>query len=695
MLMAGCILRLRHIDYLLWDGFVLPSHDYYYARLLLMIGCIGCTILRSKPNSPSLDLISIGKGLSMSSGTSTSSSALWDRVCICVLINNSWRGCTRLSLSLFAGSIGYIIINCNVSLIVEWMESWLELFRGRDLFNGFMLPSHWMWYNRLLIATVPIGHIIMRKQVSLLLELMNITSWLSASCNILWSRCRMSIHWIRCNTRPLHSFLRSIDFIALIKQIDVVNFGLSALLSSLDNFIIIVESGKGTHVKVDPSCKYLGERAFRGNTNVVHVQLSEGLESLGSTVFRDCSSLKRINIPSTVKVVGKYAFRGCKQLRVVGLRKGLERIGDGSFVDCASLERIYIPDTVRVLGDWTFCSCRRLLSVDLPEGLQHIGKWTFYDCTSLRRIKVPSTVQVIEEMAFINCVNLKKVELCNGLVHIANHAFSSCTSIKQMRIPSSVKSIGEVAFVNCTNLERVELSEGLEEIGVEAFLDCKSLLRINIPSTIKVIRERTFRGCRILVDVEVGEGVEKIMECAFNSCMSLPRIKIPKSGTYIHPQAFHHCPRLTEVRFCDEVDQLVREASIESWWNHGVSDLALRTYSLLVEYGIPDRLMLIKATNWRGRIHSMVERIPTIESQCLKEYVHSIDSKLSSYERAKDIASVLELAVWKANIITMVEQQCDHTNTCKTNISYREMKSGCRITCGATVIIPHVLSFLV
>ena len=185
------------------------------------------------------------------------------------------------------------------------------------------------------------------------------------------------------------------------------------------------------------------------------------------------------------------------------------------------------------------------------------------------------------------------------------------------------------------------------------------------------------------------------MECAFDSCMSLPRIKIPKSGTYIHPRAFHHCPRLIEARYCDEVDQLVREASIESWWNHGVSDLALRTYSLLVEYGIPDRLSLIKATNWRGRIHSMLERIPTIESQCLKEYVHSIDSKLSSYERAKDIASVLELAVWKANIITMVEQQCDLTNTCNSTISYREMKSGCRITCGATVIIPHVLSFLV
>ena len=138
----------------------------------------------------------------------------------------------------------------------------------------------------------------------------------------------MSIDWIQCTTR-LHS---SLGCILLSKPKEVFCYGLSFLLFELDSFII--DTKDGAHAKVDPSCKYLSERAFRGNTQLVHVKLCEGLESLGNTAFRDCSSLKRINIPSTVKVVGENAFRGCKQLRVVGLRNGLERICDGSFVDC-------------------------------------------------------------------------------------------------------------------------------------------------------------------------------------------------------------------------------------------------------------------------------------------------------------------------------------------------------------------------
>ena len=675
--------------------FILPSHYIWYTTTLLLLivfECIGCIfLLRSKPTTSlaSSGLIKITGKVAVLSLSIRERFALWNRVVSILPINyRRWNIIIRRVLFI-ASSFGCIATNKPISTLVDLMDIiWLEPRRGSTttrLSCGIILPSHSMWYIRLLFILLGsiMGSINLGQPVSLLLDLIDV--WLSRSRTLL-SRCQMSIHWIQCNNL-LHSFSGSIRGIAFDKPKEVFRTGLSIFLSLIDSFIIAVTEN-GTHVKVDPSCKFLSERAFRGNTLIVHIRLCEGLECLGSKAFRDCSSLKRINVPSTVKVVGEYAFRGCKQLRVIELRKGLERICDGSFVDCKSLERIYIPNTVRVIGDWTFCSCQRLTSIDLPEGLQHIGKWTFYDCTSLQRIKVPSSVKVIDEMAFINCVNLKQVELSKGLELIANHAFSSCASIKHIHIPSTVRLIGEVAFVNCTKLQHVELSEGLEDVGVEAFLGCISLHHINMPSTVKVIRERTFRGCVVLVDIELEEGLEQIMECAFESCMTLEQIKVPKSVKHIHPQSFLHCMSLKEVKFCDDIEHLVREASMQSWWNRGTSEIALTTYPLLVECGILERFSLLKSTKWRNRIYDMLERIPAIESQSLKQYVHFIDSKLSSYESAKDIASVLELAIWKAN---MMVEQCDPYTD---NISCLDMKLGCRIKCGATVVIPNVLSFL-
>ena len=89
---------------------------------------------------------------------------------------------------------------------------------------------------------------------------------------------------------------------------------------------------------------------------------------------------------------------------------------------------------------------------------------------------------------------------------------------------------------------------------------------------------------------------------------------------------------------------------------------------------------------WHTKIHDLLRHIPSVKPDNLKQHFHSIDSKLVTYESLKDVASLLELAVWKAKILEQADQNND-------NVSIA-MKMGCRIKCGATVIIPNVLSFL-
>jgi len=71
-----------------------------------------------------------------------------------------------------------------------------------------------------------------------------------------------------------------------------------------------------THVRVDPFVNRIGENAFHCCRQLINVELCEGrLEHIDRGAFENCTSLKSINIPSSVKVIGKEAFSGCSQLR--------------------------------------------------------------------------------------------------------------------------------------------------------------------------------------------------------------------------------------------------------------------------------------------------------------------------------------------------------------------------------------------
>ena len=87
---------------------------------------------------------------------------------------------------------------------------------------------------------------------------------------------------------------------------------------------------------------------------LVEVELCEGLEEIEGIAFRDCTSLKRFKVPSTVKEIGGDAFSECNQLVEVELCKGLERIESYAFCNCTSLKRFKVPSTVKVIGEGLF-----------------------------------------------------------------------------------------------------------------------------------------------------------------------------------------------------------------------------------------------------------------------------------------------------------------------------------------------------
>lgn len=130
--------------------------------------------------------------------------------------------------------------------------------------------------------------------------------------------------------------------------------------------------------------------AFFGCTGLVNVELKEGLESIGCRAFAAfgfrfpaftvCTLLQHISIPSTVKEIGRCAFLSCTQLVNVELREGLERIHEWAFRECSSLERIIIPSTVNNIHKDAFRDCSGLVSIEFCEEMEQ-----FITDLSLRR----------------------------------------------------------------------------------------------------------------------------------------------------------------------------------------------------------------------------------------------------------------------------------------------------------------------
>ena len=213
------------------------------------------------------------------------------------------------------------------------------------------------------------------------------------------------------------------------------------------------------------------------------VILQDGLTSIGSDVFSDCSSLTSIEIPSSVTSIGTYAFSGCSSLTSIEIPSSVTSIGTYAFSDCSSLTSIEIPSSVTSIDTFAFSGCSSLTSIEIPSSVTSIGNSAFSSCTSLTSIEIPSSVTSIGGSVFRDCSSLTSIKIPSSVTSIGDDAFSGCSSLTSVTIPSSVTSIGSSAFRNCSGLTSIEIPNSVTSIGYYAFESCSKLRTITIQAT--------------------------------------------------------------------------------------------------------------------------------------------------------------------------------------------------------------------
>lgn len=222
--------------------------------------------------------------------------------------------------------------------------------------------------------------------------------------------------------------------------------------------------------------------------------VSEGITSIGECSFSACSSLKSIQLPTSLTHIRRYAFQ----------LSGLS--GD-----------LIIPDNVEIIDDWAFSGCHSLNGeLTLPANLQRIGKAAFYSVPFTGELNLPHGTNEIDDIAFAFCDFSGPLSLPASLIRVGSQAFADCSFTGNLAFPS--------------HLER----------GTGAFAHTSFTGGLYISADTVCIPESAFQYAEFGGDVNIQNGLTDIDWYAFDGCTINGKLILPISLNEIKAHAFSY-----------------------------------------------------------------------------------------------------------------------------------------------------------
>ena len=330
------------------------------------------------------------------------------------------------------------------------------------------------------------------------------------------------------------------------------------------------------------------QNAYRTNTTIEHVIVSDNVESIGSLAFDCCTNLKTVFIGNGVESIGTNIFQNCTNLKGVFIGSSLMGLTPCFFSGCTSLKTVvitYSSSTFNLISSDAFPNNDDLkiyvpkvngnihhnYTIDNWASFYNSGKIVGYDWTSgtcaVGLNDGVLTVAGFDAMADYAAPgyrpwnnsrgDITSVVIEDGVPHIGDNAFSNCGNIASITIPASVTSIGAGIFSGCDNLTTITVDASNQTF--DARNNCVAIIRkegnvlvagcnnTTIPATVQSIGEGAFSGCGSLTSITIPASVTSIGEVAFSGCGSLTSITIPNSVQRIGDNAFYNCTKLESV----------------------------------------------------------------------------------------------------------------------------------------------------
>ncbi len=359
------------------------------------------------------------------------------------------------------------------------------------------------------------------------------------------------------------------------------------------------ENGEVNNLDVDGNeIKKLGEDF--GQLDIESVEIPKGYTYIGQDAFRGNSNIKSVNLPNTITKISDYAFAHLR-LKTIKLPDNLEFLGEQVFFDNQIEGKLILPKNLTNLGERSFKS-NQITELEFNcEKLEIIKEQAFED-NKIKQAKLPDSVKKIEIGAFNGNLGdenyaMKVVLFSNG--NVDNKDSSSIVNPTEEDKTTSVDvdsskwdekdfvfDKGKVLGFSGIGKLKVRKNKDLvipekngkyvvDEIGDDAFrnvdfegssLNKYDLKSIKLPKTVKKIGKFAFQS-NYLTEFEAPEALKIIGDGAFMN-NKIEMLELSEKTEIIGSSAFH-----INKLFAIVIYPNVREIGISAFRNNDAQNV--------------------------------------------------------------------------------------------------------------------------
>ena len=194
--------------------------------------------------------------------------------------------------------------------------------------------------------------------------------------------------------------------------------------------IVYGYNGSSARVEIPATARMIGGGAFKGNTTMTNLVVSDGVRYISDYAFEGCTLLKNVELGKSFGSMGVGIFKDCKALEKVNFtwKYSLSSLGVSMFEGCSALTEINLSDlmNLKVVGERAFFGCSQLPGLTFGDSLTTVNVSAFENCTSLvyadfgittEDKQSESKLSEIKDRAFAGCTTLKRVILRGELIN--------------------------------------------------------------------------------------------------------------------------------------------------------------------------------------------------------------------------------------------------------------------------------------